>query len=282
MPIFSIRGTRDMVMFGGNVTVTRILWFWYSQADVIIAGRLLGKDLLGVYSVAMHLANLPAAKLSALVNQVAFPAFASIQQDRERYAAHFLLAMRLLSFLVFPALWGMSSVAPELVRVVLGSKWEDAVVPLQLLALIMPVHMFAPFMNTAATGMGRADVSAKQVLTAVVVMPAAFLIGIHWGLVGLALSWVIAFPVVFAVAIRLFVPIVGLRARDVLGAMAPAMVACSGMYLVVTAVRAAFGQAMTDVALLTMLVLSGAAAYAGFTAIFNRAGVREIIKTLKG
>jgi hypothetical protein len=52
---------------------------------------------------------------------------------------------------------------------------------------------------------------------------------------------VIAFPVVFAVAIRLFVPIVALRARDVLGAMAPVMVACSGMYLVVTAVRAAFG-----------------------------------------
>jgi hypothetical protein len=98
------------------------LWFWYSQADVIIAGRLLGKDLLGVYSVAMHLANLPAAKLSALVNQVAFPAFASIQHDRERYAAHFLLAMRLLSFLVFPVLWGMSSVAPELVRVLAGQQ----------------------------------------------------------------------------------------------------------------------------------------------------------------
>jgi len=125
-------------------------------------------------------------------------------------------------------------------------------------------------------------VSAKQVLTAVMVMPVAFYVGVQWGLVGLALSWVIAFPLVFAVAIRLFVPIVALRARDILGAMAPAMVACSGMYLVVTGVRAAFGHAMTDIALLTMLVLSGAAAYAGFTAIFNRAGVREIIKTLKG
>lgn len=281
-PVFSFRGTRELLLFGGNVTITRILWFWYSQADTIIAGKLLGKELLGVYSVSMHLATLPASKLSALVNQVAFPAFARIQHDRERYASHFLLAVRLLSFAVFPALWGMSSIAPELVQVLLGDKWLEAILPLQLLALIMPVHMFAPFMNTAANGIGRADVSAKQVLIAALVMPVAFLIGSQWGLVGLALSWVIAFPVVFAAAIWLFVPVVGLRARDLLGAMAPTVLVCAGMYLAVTVARAILGSAMTDVALLTVLVLTGVAAYAALTAAFNRDGFREVTRTLRG
>jgi O-antigen/teichoic acid export membrane protein len=280
-PIFSYRGIRELVLYGGNLTLTRILWFWYSKADAIIAGKLLGKELLGAYSVGMHLANLPTSRLSALVNQVAFPAFARIQDDRARYAASFLLAVRLLSFAVFPALWGMSSVAPELVRVLLGDKWLPAIQPLQLLALIMPVHMFGPFMNTAANGIGRTDVSVKQVLVASVVMPLAFLIGSQWGLVGLALSWVIAFPLVFAVAIRLFVPVVGLRASDVLRAMSPTVLVCAGMYAAVAGVRAFVGAALHDVVLLAVLTATGVAAYAALTAAFNRKGFREAVSMLR-
>jgi len=282
LPEFSYRGTRALMLFGGNVTITRILWFWYSQADIIIAGKLFGKDLLGTYSVSMHLATLPATKLSTIINQVSFPAFARIQHDRERYASSFLLVVRLLSFVVFPMLWGMSSIAPELVQVLLGEKWLAATVPLQLLALIMPVHTFAPFMNTAADAMGRADISTKQVFIASLVMPVAFIIGSQWGLIGLALAWVIAFPVVFAAAMMLFLPVIGLRASDLLGAMAPPVCACAGMYGAVTLARLILGPEVNDVVRMTALVLTGMAAYGALTAIFNRDGCGEVIRTLRG
>jgi O-antigen/teichoic acid export membrane protein len=270
------------MFFGGNVTITRILWFWYSEADTIIAGKLLGKELLGFYSVAMNLATFPAYKLSAIINQVSFPAFARMQHDREKCAASFLLAVRLLSFAVFPVLWGMSSVAPEIVQVLLGEKWLATIVPLQLLAAIMPVHMFAPFMNTAAIGIGRADISTRQVLTASLVMPVAFIIGSQWGLIGLALAWVFAFPAVFAVALMLFLPAIGLRVRDMLKAMAPPVLISAGMYVVVAAVRIALGSDANDVARLAVLVFAGMAAYGALTAIFNRNGLREVIRTLRG
>ena len=82
-PRLSLTGTRSLVFFGGKVTLSRLLWLTYSQADVVIVGRLLGKDELGVYSVALHLASLPAQRLNAIVNQVSFPAFARIQGDAE-------------------------------------------------------------------------------------------------------------------------------------------------------------------------------------------------------
>lgn len=109
-PVFAFRGTRELLVFGGNVTVTRIMWFFYSQADIIVGGRLLGNDLLGLYSVAADLASIPARKTSAIINQVSFPALARIQQDRPRYAASVLLAVRSLSFVLFPVLWGMGHV----------------------------------------------------------------------------------------------------------------------------------------------------------------------------
>jgi len=281
-PRFSYQGTRELLLFGGNVTVTRILWFVYSQADVIIAGKVLGKELLGSYSVAMHLASFPTNKISAIVNQVSFPAFARIQHDRERYASNFLLAVRLLSFCVFPVLWGISSIAPELVSVLLGSKWLLSTVPLQLLALIMPVHMFAPFMNTAALGLGRADIAAKQVLIASLIMPAAFLIGSQWGLVGLAAAWLVAFPLVFIGAMVLFLQIIRLRIRDLLGAMAPPVAASLGMYAMVAVIRVILGPATGEVARMTALIFAGIVAYGVLSLVINRDGCREVIRTLQG
>ena len=42
-----------------------------------------------------------------------------------------------MSLIAFPVLWGMSCTAGEIVAVVLGPKWHDAIVPLQVLALMM-------------------------------------------------------------------------------------------------------------------------------------------------
>ena len=275
-PMFSFRGIRKLLFFGGNITAARILWFVYSQSDVIIAGRLLGKELLGFYSIAMQLASFPANKLSEIVNQVSFPAFARIQGDRERYAATFLLAVRLLSFAVFPVLWGMSSIALELVPLLLGSHWLPATVPLQLLALIMPLHMFAPFMNTAAQGIGRADIALKQVVLASLVMPLAFVVGSQWGLLGLAVAWAAAVPLVFVGAMALFLPVVGLRIHHFLGAMARPMLASLGMYATLRVARIMFEPATSPVARMTQLVIVGVAVYAALTLLVNRGGYREM------
>lgn len=275
-PDFSYRGTRQLLFFGGNVTVSRILWFFYSQSDVIIAGRVLGKELLGFYSVAMNLASLPANRISAILNQVSFPAFARMQGDREKYASSFLLAVRLQSMCMFPVLWGISSIAPELVQVLLGSKWLSAAVPLQLLALIMPVHMLAPFMNTVAMGLGRADVALKQVLLASLIMPVAFMIGSRWGLVGIAVAWVAAFPLVFIGAMLLFLPAIGMRIRDILEAMARPVLASLVMYVMVTVARISLEPATDHLARMMLLIVVGVVVYGVLTMLVNRGGYREM------
>lgn len=281
-PDFSVKGTRALLFFGGNFTVTRIVWFFYSQADVLIAGKIFGKELLGIYSVAMHLAGLPVQKISSVINQVSFPAFARVQDDREKFASHFLLATRALSFVAFPVLWGISCTAPELVRVLLGTNWEAAALPMQLLALIMPVYMMTPFMVTAAQGIGRADIALKQVLPASIVMPIAFLIGSQWGVVGLSLAWVVAFPFVFVGSLITFLPIINLRMMDVFSAMARPVLAALGMYFVVTLAREAIAPGTHIVIQTSVLVIAGAITYSALAVAINRQGCREIIDLLKG
>lgn len=280
-PNFSLRDMRHVLMFGGNLTISRILWFFYSQADIVIAGKVLGKELLGVYSVPLHLASLPVQRLSAIVNQVAFPAFARIQHEREKFVTNFLLAIRMQSFAVFPALWGISSIAPEVVTVLLGEKWRAATIPLRLLALVMPFNMLLLFTNTASQGIGRADIALKQVLIASAVMPIAFLIGIRWGVIGLGVAWIVAFPVVLWGALGVFLPVIGLRVADVLQAVSRPALSGFGMYAVVSLVRGFLAPETQILAQMLILIMAGALAYGALAWTLNRKGCAELASLLR-
>ena len=280
LPDFSLAGTRRLLFFGGQVTGARLLWYFYSQADVLIAGKLLGRELLGFYSVAMQLASLPVQKFSSVINQVALPAFAQTQHDPQLVARHLLKCLQVLCLVAIPIFWGISSVAEEIVDVFLGRKWQATVVPLQLLSLVMPLSMISSFLNTAFHGLGHGGVVFKNVLTASLILPLAFLIGANWELRGLSLAWVVGFPLVLAVNLHRMLPLVGLRVGEFVATAAPAALSGCGMYVAVMLTRYAVGSVEAPIRML-VLVGVGVVAYSGLAWLINKGGVRELAEGLR-
>jgi teichuronic acid exporter len=280
-PSFSVSGLAPLLAYGGNVTASRVLWFFYSQADMFIAGKLLGKEILGLYSVAMHLASLPVQKLSSMLNQVAFPAFAQIQRDPDLVARHVLKAVRILGFFAFPVLWGISSVAPVLVHLVLGPKWELAILPLQILPLVMPFRMISNFLPAAVDAVGRPDVSVKNLITASVIMPLSFIVGGQYGITGLSLAWVIAFPIVFLANLHRSLPALSLRMTPFLSTIAWPATAGAAMYGAVAATGWALPASVHDTLRLAVMIGSGVITYGGLALLTNRAGSLEILQLVR-
>ena len=275
-PRFSLKGTRKLLVFGGNVTAARLLWFFYSQADMFVAGKLLGKEVVGLYSVAMHLASLPVQKISGIINQVAFPAFATIKADGGTINTHFLKGVRLLSFFSFPVLWGISAVAPDLVALVLGKKWMGAVLPLQMLPAIMPLRMISNFLPAAVDAVGRPDVSVKNLIAASLVMPAAFVFGSQWGVFGLCLAWLVAFPVIFIGNLTRALPVLQVTASGLVLSMYRPAIAAAGMYLAVGVFTHYLASSATVAERFTGQVGLAAFVYLSLTVAINREGLREV------
>jgi len=280
-PDWSLRGTGALIAFGGNVTASRILWFFYSQADMFIAGKLLGKEALGFYSVAMHLASLPVQKISGILNQVAFPAFSQIKDDPNLVATHVLKAVRILSFFSFPVLWGVSSVAPELVRLLLGANWEPAILPLQVLPAIMPLRMISNFLPSAVDSVGRPDISMKNLVVASIVLPVAFFVGSHWGVQGLCFAWLIGFPLVFISNLVRVLPALSLRLNQLIGAMAPPAFASAVMYGSIVGIRHAIATETGIAWRLGILVFVGIVIYGIGAIITNRRVCFEVLGVIK-
>jgi len=279
-PTFSLSGLRSLVTFGGHTSASQLLWFFYSQADMFIAGKWLGKELLGFYSVAMHIASLPNQRMAAIINQVAFPAFSRMRHDDEQVGANLLLGVRLLSLVAFPILWGVSCIAPEAVNVIFGPKWKPAIVPLEVLALVMPLRMIGNFVPNAIQGIGRSDILLRISLAGALIAPGAFLIGVNWGLLGLSIAWLVATPLLFLQNMAQSLPVLGLRFRQFGDAVWPAASAGILMFPAVSSARYMTGD-QTGILHLTTLIGVGAVTYVAASFVLNRHSLREAYGLLR-
>lgn len=224
-PAFKLRGQRKLLAFGGFLTINRAIWYFWSQADVFIAGRLLGPQLLGIYAVAVNLANMPMQKIMSISNQVAFSAFARLQDDPEKMAEALLRSLRLVSALAVSLIWGLAGVAPELVPLILGSKWEQAIIPLQCIAAVIPIRVIATMLSTALIAAGHVNDDLRNTLTAAIILVPGFYIGAYTGGInGLALAWVVCYPIFSLLLVLRTAARFGLAVRILLNQMVAPMV----------------------------------------------------------
>jgi teichuronic acid exporter len=281
-PDFSVKGMRSLLTFGGHLTAAGVFGVFYSQIDTIICAKLLGNEILGIYSVAVHLASLPSQKISALINAVAFPAFSNMQHNIRKVGENVLLGIRILSFFSFPLCWGMSSIAPEIVDVILGPKWEFSRVPLQVLALIIPWRIVGNFVGIAVQGVGRSDIVLQNTIWGSLVAPPVLFVGAYsGGLIGLSLVWLVVSPLVFLPFLMRSAPVIGLRSKLILAAMVPAAGAGFIMYGVVIAARYMLADWQPEVLRMCILIAAGALAYCAVSFGLNRAGSREVLEMLR-
>jgi teichuronic acid exporter len=281
-PSFSFAGFGSQAKFGGYLTLSRLLWHIYSQADAFIIGRVLGKSLLGYYSVAMHLAALPMDKVSAMLNQLAFPAYSKIQANKELVATYALRSTHAVAFISFPLFAGMSVLAPEGVRVALGDKWLPAILPLQLLSLVVPFRMIQTMMSTAVNGMGHPEVNVLSLAIACVVMPIAFLIGVQWELKGVSIAWIVGYTAWFFIMLYESLPILGLSMGRFLSALRGPALMSGVMYAAVFAAKLGIQSwGGGPIVSLAASIPFGAVVYLGGMWLLLPNGVRDVMSLIR-
>lgn len=280
-PSFSMKGMRSMLRFGGHLTAAGVFAMIFSQADTVICAKLLGNQILGFYSVGVNLAALPSQKTAGLVNSLAFPAFASLQHDMRKVRENVLLGITFLSFFAFPVSWGMSSIAPEVVNVVLGSKWSLATIPLQALAIVIPFRVLGNFVAIVLQSLGHPSVLLRNALWGCCVgIPFLFVGAKLEGLTGLSVAWVAVLPLLFVPALMRASPILQLPVMEVLRTIAPWVGAAAAMYLAVTGVRELLAdyQAWLRMAL---LIATGAATYLGVAFVLVRGRTLQVVAVVR-
>jgi len=260
---------KHAIRFSRQVLVGRLAWYGYSNADFVVAGRILGQTVLGNYTVAWNLANSPLEKITSLVGGVTPAYYSAVQEDRGALRRYLLKPTEAISLIMFPVMVGMALVSRDAVLSVLGQKWEGAIAPLQLLALYACVRSIMPLIAQVLMVTGDSDFVMWNGIVSLVALPIAFVIGSHWGAQGIAAAWVVAYPIN---AVPLYLRAsrrISLSIAEFWRVLLPAIHGTLLMALVVLAVRLVLSGHFTMVTRLVIQVLSGAIAYIAVVMLFH-------------
>ena len=94
-----------------------------------------------------------------------------------------------------PISLGVALVADDFVRLVLGEKWDAAIVPLALLACSTSFRSITPLFAILLNVTGQSRFLMYNSLAIAVVLPIAFYVASHWGTAGIALVWIVGLPI---------------------------------------------------------------------------------------
>jgi len=280
-PLLDFTGLRTVLAFGMKISGARIVWYFNSSFDGLLIGKILGEGALGLYSVANTLAYLPASKVLGLSNQIAFAAYSRLQDDRVRVRQYFLEGASIASFIFFPLCWGMSAVADDFIDVVLGPTWHEAAMVLQIIALGVPYRALGLFMQPLVDGLGQPGIGLKNTLTISLIVPAAALAGLYWGLIGLCVASVAGVVVAVTINLRRNLALLDAGYGQLLSAFFPSMLAAGIMYAAVLVANAVLAQVMPVLWRLPAVVVFGAFIYGVVTVSFNRQPANRCLELIK-
>src|SRR6185312_3145782 len=206
---------RKLLGYSTLLAIDRSVAYWYREADYPIIARFTGAGVLGAFSVAKNFVQMPLDRIGGIANGVFFPTYALIQQHGPVVSEAFLKSLRLAAYMYFPLFWGLSLVAEPLVAVAFGEKWRGAVLPMQILAIPMPLRALKEIAQPIARAVGRPGTSLTiSVVAALIVIPLQVIGMIHFGVAGVAGAWAVGYPLVYIFVIWRFTRMLSIKSRD--------------------------------------------------------------------
>tara|TARA_R110002126_G_scaffold10245_20_gene46507 strand:+ start:3142 stop:4602 length:1461 start_codon:yes stop_codon:yes gene_type:complete len=145
-PKFDFYRGRELFTFSKSTIPLSVGRFINNQADVVVMGKVASTEFLGKYHMASNLAAMFTKELLIPAIRGLIPNLAAIQQT-PHYKKMLCVIIASAVYVFLPIGMGLAAVAPELVAVLLGPQWTDAVPILAWLSLYCTVGGILMFVS---------------------------------------------------------------------------------------------------------------------------------------
>lgn len=264
-----------MAPYSFSLMSTDLISALYNKIPQLFLGKMYSPETLGYFDQAQKLKDLPISSTMVAVQGVTFPALSKIRHDRAKFAESYRQVVMVVAFVLFPVMFGLSAVAPDMFSVLLGEKWMPTVPYFEAICfagLFYPVAMVAYNVLKVQSGGGiivRLEILKKAVLTGIFVLTIPRSVqAVVWGLVAFAF---------FEMAVNFLATtrFTALTLRRFVGTLLPVALVSGAMY---AAVRLA-ALAVPENGLLRLMVgiAVGVMSYGGLAALFRLEAFRETV-----
>ena len=132
---FSFDVLRTMMPFGLRLLATDLIASIYNNVAQLFIGKMHSTAMLGYYSQAQKLKDLPVTSTVQAVQGVTYPALSELNDDDQKFGDGYERIVRMLGFVIFPVMLGFVAIAEDMFMLLLGDKWMPTVPYFEILAL---------------------------------------------------------------------------------------------------------------------------------------------------
>jgi glycosyltransferase involved in cell wall biosynthesis/O-antigen/teichoic acid export membrane protein len=272
---WSRQAARRLIGYASQVSVLEWLAAVALNLDYLLVGHFLGGAVLGLYVLAFKLPDTTIGAAGYVGSRVLLPAFVELGEHDLSIGIGLTQALRLLTLVLVPLAAGLYVLAPQLVPVVFGDQWTEAVPVVQLLAVAACLSGLLQSVGAAflATGQPR-KIIAAQVAWLSVLVPALYVTA-QISIVAVAAAHVLGMLVFASVKFALVRSALRVRTLALARAMAPSVWATAAMVLVLVPFLHV-AASLPPVALLAAGVALGVTTYTAAVWVFDRSVFRQL------
>jgi O-antigen/teichoic acid export membrane protein len=273
------RGTlREYVRFSWPVLLAAGSGLIVVQGSIMVGNFTVGLAGIGAITLASSLLVF-AQRVDSIISRTIYPAICAVKDRTDLLLETFVKSNRLALMWGLPFGIGLFLFAPDLVRFVLGDRWQPAVSLLRWLGLLVGIRQFGFNWNLFFNAVGNTRPQAvaggiSLLVFAIAIAPLMIVAGLTGYMIGMAVAVAAEIAVRTHYLTRMFAgfnPV-----RHLARAVAPSLPAVAA----VLAVRGLSGHRTPGLAAAELGLY--VAVTAGATAIFERRLVREIAGYLRG
>ncbi|MFB9378516.1 lipopolysaccharide biosynthesis protein [Kineococcus gynurae] len=195
--VFDRHAAREMLTFGSKLLSIDLLIQVRDRGEEFILAAVAGATTLGFWSVATRLIKIVQETGSSVVNQVATPAFAKLQDDRTRLYRAYETALFSAGAVMFPAMLFLAVTSKDLVPFLLGQQWATTAAVAQVTSLTAALAVFSYFDRSVFVAVGKLRPEIFLVSTIVATHVVVTLLAAPHGLLVLAVALGIRAAVTF-------------------------------------------------------------------------------------
>ncbi|MFS0660241.1 MOP flippase family protein [Niallia alba] len=193
--VLDIKDCKEFFSFGIYQLLSRLVNRLGSNIDMLLIGRFIGMEALGLYNLVYQIVTIPVLKLNPIITRVAFPVFAKDKNNNQALETGYLHMTKLLAIVSFPLLLGLYSVSDLVIPLFFGEQWIEAIPILQIMIIVGILRVLMNPNGSIILAKGKANIAFYWDLGVLVCYGAALLAAVRsnqleivaWAYVGVSI-----------------------------------------------------------------------------------------------
>jgi O-antigen/teichoic acid export membrane protein len=168
---FRISETKPFLRVGSFNMGSSLIGFFTREIDILIIGKLLGAESLGIYSLSKQIVIKLYSVINPIILNVLNPILSSVQKEKEKVKQYYLTVVYLLASINFPIYLLIIISSKEILGIIYGSGYVSGYLVVSFLSMAYAINTIGNPVGSLQIATGQTDIGFIWTVFRVIISP---------------------------------------------------------------------------------------------------------------